>query len=150
MTDKPVILEFNKPYFELKLEPDQLIVRANESSIKDMRKLVEASPHLMDSFRWMFATIFPLHVKLADIERVECNQDKTQVNLKIPSKHDVHLPLDPPECTALVEKLSGLIVEAKQRSMDEKIPKEELLKGEEADVKVEREESTATYERRVV
>jgi hypothetical protein len=108
LTNKRVILEFDKPYFELKLEPDQLVIHVKESSIQDMRKLVEASPHLTDNLRWMFATIFPLHVKLSDIESVQCNKDNTQVNVKIPSKHDIHLPLDPPECQMLVEKLNSL------------------------------------------
>jgi pyruvate-formate lyase-activating enzyme len=119
LPDSPTILEFDKPQFKVKLYPDVLALQVKEAAIGDFDKLAEATPHLADTLRWLVHTIIPLHVKLEDIEKVEAD-DSGRVTLKVPLRHDIHIPLELSESRPLVEKLEELIPAAKAQALEKK------------------------------
>ncbi len=99
---------FDKPHFQVKLHSDLLKVDLKEGARKELESLAEARPALRESLGWMFQTIIPLDVKLHDIDNVEVDHDG-KVNVRIPGRRDVHIPLEHSESQRLVEKLNELI-----------------------------------------
>ncbi len=109
-------MTFDKPHFLVKLHHDRLEVDLKEGFRAELEKLAEARPALRSSLGWVFQTIIPLDVKLWEIEKVETDQTG-KMNLKIPHRRDLHIPLEPAESRQLAEKLEQLIPLEKEREV---------------------------------
>ena len=130
MPQKPVLLQFDKPHFQVKLHSDLLQVDLKEGARKELERLAEARPILRDSLGWILQTIIPLDVKLYEIEKVE-SDGQGQVHLRIPARRDVSIPLEPAESRRLVEKLNELIPVEKQRAFERAQAEREAEKARE-------------------
>ena len=84
---------------------------------REIEKLAEARPILQETLGWMFQTIIPLNVQLWEIERAEVDAGG-KVNLIIPHRRDLHIPLDPGDGRKLVDKLNELIPAEKARELE--------------------------------
>lgn len=109
-------MTFDKPHFQVKLHQDRLEVDLKEGFRAEIEKLAEARPALRASLGWVFQTIIPLDVKLYEIEKVETDLTG-KMNLKIPHRRDLHIPLEPAESRQLAEKLEQLIPIEKEREL---------------------------------
>ena len=113
---KQIVLFIDKPHFQVKLHSDVLEVDLKEGFRKELEDLAEARPFLRDSLGWIFQTIIPLDVHLYQIE--ECKTDnKGQLQIKIPGRRDIHIPLEPQEARQLVDKLNELIPPEKEKAL---------------------------------
>ena len=117
MPDKPAVFMLDKPHFQVKLQSDLLKVDLKEGALRELEKLAEARPALRDTLGWMFQTIIPLDVHLWEIEKVTV-EPSGKVNIKIPRRRDIHIPLEPPEAERLVEKMNELIPIEKERRVE--------------------------------
>src|SRR6266852_1933468 len=131
MPDSPIIMTFDKPHFQVKLHHDRLEVDLKEGFRAEIEKLAEARPALRASLGWVFQTIIPLDVKLYEIEKVETALTG-KMNLKIPHRRDLHIPLEPAESLQLAEKLEQLIPIEKEREFLRQKSYEEALKERDA------------------
>lgn len=116
MPNKPVVFSIDKPHFEVKLLSDMLKVDLKEGARAEIDKLVGNKTALRDTLGWMFQTIVPLDVQLWQIEKVT-TEPSGKVNIVIPHRRDIHIPLEPLEAEKLVEKMNELIPIEKQRRM---------------------------------
>jgi len=114
----PAVFMLDKPHFQVKLHTDILKVDLKEGARHELEKLAEARPALRDTLGWMFQTIIPLDVHLYEIEKVSVDQSG-KVNIKIPHRKDIHIPLEPLEAERLVEKMNQLIPVEKERHLEE-------------------------------
>ena len=117
MPDKRVVFQIDRPHFEVKLHSDSLEVNLKEGVKHEIEKLAEARPILQETLGWMFQTIIPLNVRLWEIEQVEMDSGG-KVNLKIPHRRDLHIPLDQADGRKLVDKLNELIPAEKARELE--------------------------------
>ena len=117
MPDKPAVLMLDKPHFQVKLHSDLLKVDLKDGALRELEKLAEARPALRDTLGWMFQTIIPLDVHLWEIEKVTV-EHSGNVNIRIPHRKDIHIPLEPPEAERLVEKMNELIPIEKERRVE--------------------------------
>lgn len=131
MPDSPIIMTFDKPHFQVKLHHDRLEVDLKEGFRAELEKLAEARPVLRDSLGWVFQTIIPLDVKLWEIEKVETDHTG-KMNLKIPHRRDLHIPLEPAESRQLAEKLEQLIPIEKEKEFQRQKSYEAAMKQREA------------------
>ena len=117
MPDKPAVLTLDKPHFQVKLQSDLLKVDLKDGALRELEKLCEARPALRDTLGWMFQTIIPLDLHLWEIEKVTV-EPSGKVNIKIPHRKDIHIPLEHPEAERLVEKMNELIPIEKERRVE--------------------------------
>ena len=117
MPDKPAVFMLDKPHFQVKLHSDLLKVDLKDGALRELEKLAEARPALRDTLGWMFQTIIPLDVHLWEIEKVTV-EPSGNVNIRIPHRKDIHIPLEPPEAERLVEKMNELIPIEKERRVE--------------------------------
>lgn len=117
MPEKPVVMRFDRPHFEVKLHSDSLEVNLKEGVRREIEKLAEARPILQETLGWVFQTIIPLNVRLWEIERVEV-EPNGKVNLVIPHRRDLHIPLELADAERLAEKLKQMIPEEKARELE--------------------------------
>src|SRR2546422_11407917 len=82
MPDKRIVLQIERPHFEVKLHSDNLEVNLKEGVRKEIEKLAEARPILQETLGWIFQTIIPLNVRLWEIERAEVDAGG-EVRMKI-------------------------------------------------------------------
>jgi hypothetical protein len=68
----------------------------------------------------MFQTIVPLDVHLWQIEKVTV-EPTGKVNIRIPHRRDIHIPLEPIEAERLVEKMNELIPIEKERRVEREL-----------------------------
>jgi hypothetical protein len=120
LSEKPVLFLVDKPHFEVKLLSDLLKVDLKEGARAEIDKLVWNRPALRDTLGWMFQTIVPLDVHLWQIERVTV-EPSGKVNIRIPHRRDIHIPLEPLEAERLVEKMNELIPVEKQRRIEREL-----------------------------
>jgi len=113
---KKLVLFLDKPHFQVKLHPDVLEVDLKEGARKELEDLAEARPFLRDSLGWLFQTIIPLDVHLYQIEEVTTDK-KGQLQIKIPGRRDIHIPLEPSEARQLIDKLNELIPVEKEKAL---------------------------------
>ncbi len=114
----------DKPHFQVKLHSDVLEVDLKEGARKELEDLAEARPFLRDSLGWLFQTIIPLDVHLYQIEEVKTDK-KGQLQIKIPGRRDIHIPLEPSEARQLVDKLNELMPIEKEKALQrERMAKE--------------------------
>lgn len=116
MPDKPVVFMVDKPHFEVKLLSDMLKVDLKDGARAEIDKLVGNKTALRDTLGWIFQTIVPLDVQLWQIEKVT-TESSGKVNIVVPHRRDIHIPLEPLEAEKLVEKMNELIPIEKQRRM---------------------------------
>ena len=117
MPDKSVVFMLDKLHFQVKLQSDLLKVDLKDGSLRELERLCEARPALRDTLGWMFQTIIPLDVHLWEIEKVTV-EPSGKVNIKIPHRKDIHIPLEPPEAERLVKKMNELIPIEKERRVE--------------------------------
>ena len=120
MPDQPVVYLVDKPHFDVKLLPDMLKVDLKEGVRGELDKLVGNRTALRDTLGWMFQTIVPLDVHLWQIEKVTTDASG-KVNIVVPHRRDIHIPLEPLEAEKLVEKMNELIPIEKQRRAQKEI-----------------------------
>ena len=113
---KKIILFLDKPHFQVKLHSDVLEVDLKEGARKELEDLAEARPFLRDSLGWLFQTIIPLDVHLYQIEELKTDK-KGQLQIKIPGRRDIHIPLEPSEARQLVDKLNELMPIEKEKAL---------------------------------
>lgn len=117
MSEKPAVFMLDKPHFQVKLHSDLLKVDLKDGARRELEKLAEARPALRDTLGWMFQTIIPLDVHLWEIEKVTVDPSG-KVNITIPHRRDIHIPLEPLEAETLVEKMNELIPIEKERRVE--------------------------------
>jgi len=115
--EKPVIMLLDRPHFQVKLHQDSLEVNLKEGIKRDIEKLAESRPILQETLGWVFQTIIPLNVRLWEIERVEV-EESGKVNLVIPHRRDLHIPLEPADDKRLAEKLNQMIPIEKAKELE--------------------------------
>ncbi len=120
MPDKPVIFLIDKPHFDVKLLSDMLKVDLKEGTRAEIDKLVGNRTSLRDTLGWMFQTIVPLDVHLWQIEKVTV-EPSGNVNIRIPHRRDIHIPLEPLEAERLVQKMNELIPIEKERRVEREL-----------------------------
>lgn len=120
MPEQHVVFLVDKPHFDVKLLPDMLKVDLKEGVRGELDKLVGNRPALRDTLGWMFQTIVPLDVHLWQIEKVTTDASG-KVNIVIPNRRDIHIPLEPHEAEKLVEKMNQLIPIEKQRRVQKEL-----------------------------
>ncbi len=104
-----------------------------------MEDFLESKPIIRENLGFLFQTIVPLDVLLRDIESVGVNE-KGQVNIVIPLRRDIVIPLKSKESKRLVEKMNELIPIEKAKFA------KLLMEAEKARIVLERAEAEA-YER---
>jgi hypothetical protein len=107
----------DRPHFQVKLHQDSLEVNLKEGVRRDIEKLAESKPILQETLGWVFQTIIPLNVRLWEIERVEV-EDTGKINLVIPHRRDLHIPLELSDAKRLAEKLNQMIPGEKAKEME--------------------------------
>jgi len=117
---KPAVFMLDKPHFQVRLMSDMLKVDLKEGARAEIEKLAEARPALRDTIGWMFQTIIPLDVHLYEVEKVTM-ESSGKVNIRIPHRRDIHIPLDPMEAEKLVEKMNELIPVEKKRRLERQL-----------------------------
>jgi len=110
----------DKPHFQVKLQSDVLKVDLKDGARAEIERLAEARPALRDTIGWMFQTIIPLDVHLWEIEKVTV-EPSGKVNIRIPHRRDIHIPLEPLEAERLVEKMNELIPIEKARRVEREL-----------------------------
>jgi hypothetical protein len=120
LPDKPALFMIDKPHFQVKLLSDLLKVDLKEGTRAEIDKLVGNRPALRDTLGWMFQTIVPLDVHLWQIEKVTV-ESTGKVNITIPHRRDIHIPLEPLEAERLVEKMNELIPIEKERRVEREL-----------------------------
>ena len=130
MPDKPALFMIDKPHFQVKLLSDLLKVDLKEGTRAEIDKLVGNRPALRDTLGWMFQTIVPLDVHLWQIEKVTV-EPTGKVNIRIPHRRDIHIPLEPLEAERLVEKMNQLIPIEKERRIEREIAEKAAEKDRE-------------------
>lgn len=120
MPDKPALFVIDKPHFQVKLLSDLLKVDLKEGTRAEIDKLVGNRPSLRDTLGWVFQTIVPLDVHLWQIEKVTV-EPSGNVNIRIPHRRDIHIPLEPLEAERLVEKMNELIPVEKERRVEREL-----------------------------
>src|SRR5213594_4980923 len=120
LPDKPAVFLLDKPHFQVRLQSDLLKVDLKDGARAEIEKLAEARPALRDTLGWMFQTIIPLDVHLWEIEKVTV-EPSGKVNIKIPHRKDIHIPLEPLEAERLVEKMNQLIPIEKERRVERQL-----------------------------
>jgi len=130
LSEKPAVLVFDKPHFQVRLDQSVLKVDLKEGARHEIEKLAEARPAIRDALGWMFQTIIPLDVKLEEIENVD-RDASGRVNIKIPNRRDIHIPLDPTESIRLVDKLNELIPAEKEKAFERAKAGQEARRQEE-------------------
>ena len=130
MATEDLVLTIDKPQFVVKLHKNLLEVDLKEGAMKELEDVLEAKPILRESLGFLFQTVIPLDIPLKDIDSVSADE-KGQVKIVIPSRRDIHIPLDTKEAKRLVNKLNELIPVEKQRHL------ESLLAAEKAEKKIE-------------
>src|SRR3989441_13055331 len=110
----------DKPHFQVKLQSDLLKVDLKEGARAEIDKLVGNRPALRDTLGWMFQSIVPLDVHLWQIEKVTV-EPSGNVNIRIPHRRDIHIPLEPLEAERLVEKMNELIPIEKARRVEREL-----------------------------
>ena len=130
MPDKPAVFMLDKPHFQLKLHSDLLKVDLKEGARAEIEKLAEARPALRDTIGWVFQTIIPLDVHLWEIEKVTV-EPSGKVNIRIPHRRDIHIPLEPLEAERLVEKMNELIPIEKERRVERQLAEQAAEKDRE-------------------
>ncbi len=125
MAAKDEIMVFKKPHFTVKLTSNLLDVDLNEGLKKDLEELIEAKPALRASFGFVFQSVFPLDVKLKDIDSATVNKNG-QVKIAIPHRKDITIPLEAEESKKLVDKLNTLIPIEKAKAIERLLASEKL------------------------
>ena len=130
MPDKPAVFMLDKPHFQVRLHSDLLKVDLKDGALRELEKLAEARPALRDTLGWMFQTIIPLDVHLWEIEKVTV-EPSGNVNIRIPHRKDIHIPLEHPEAERLVEKMNELIPVEKERRVERQLAEQAAEKDRE-------------------
>jgi len=120
----------DKPHFQVKLHSDLLKVDLKEGARAEIEKLAEARPALRDTIGWVFQTIIPLDVHLWEIEKVTV-EPSGKVNIRIPHRRDIHIPLEPLEAERLVDKMNELIPVEKERRVERQLAEQAAEKDRE-------------------
>jgi hypothetical protein len=120
----------DKPHFQVKLQSDLLKVDLKEGARAEIEKLAEARPALRDTIGWVFQTIIPLDVHLWEIEKVTV-EPSGKVNIRIPHRRDIHIPLERLEAERLVEKMNELIPVEKERRVERQLAEQAAEKDRE-------------------
>jgi len=130
LPDKPAVFMLDKPHFQVKLHSDLLKVDLKEGARAEIEKLAEAQPALRDTIGWVFQTIIPLDVHLWEIEKVTV-EPSGKVNIRIPHRRDIHIPLEPLEAERLVDKMNELIPVEKERRVERQLAEQAAEKDRE-------------------
>jgi hypothetical protein len=146
MTTEDMVMVIDKPHFTVKLHKTLLEVDLKKGIRKELEDVIEATPRLRETLGFLFETIIPLDVPLKDIESVKVDK-KGQVQIVIPHRRDIHIPLTPDESKRLVEKMNELIPTEKERAMRELQESEKAKK--ELEPRLAEEEAEAYRERRL-
>jgi hypothetical protein len=108
MESEDLVMVFDKPHFVVKLYKTLLKVDLKEGARKKLEEFVESNPHLRDSLGLLFQMMIPLDVQLKEIQTVRLDE-KGQVQIVIPNRRDLHIPLEKEEAEKLRDKLNELI-----------------------------------------
>jgi len=108
MESEELVMVFDKPHFVVKLYKTLLKVDIKEGARKKLEEFVESNPHLRDSLGLLFQMMIPLDVQLKEIQTVRLDK-KGQVQIVIPNRRDIHIPLEKEEAEKLRDKLNELV-----------------------------------------
>ena len=117
MKIEDLIMAIDNPHFTVRLRQSLLEVDLKDGAKKELEDLVEANSILRGSLGFLFQNIIPLDVPLKDIESVEQNE-KGQVQIAIPHRRDIIIPLEPNDSEKLIDKLNELIPLEKQKERE--------------------------------
>jgi hypothetical protein len=115
MVDEDIVMKIDKPHFTVKLHKTFLEVDLKEGVKKELEHVVEARPILRETLGFLFQTIVPLDVELKHIRSVDIDKEG-KVKVAIPSRRDIHIPLNKSESRRFVEKLNELMRVEKERA----------------------------------
>jgi len=108
MESEELVMVFDKPHFVVKLYKTLLKVDIKEGARKELEGFAESNPHLRDSLGLLFQMMIPLDVQLKEIQTVRLDK-KGQVQIVIPNRRDIHIPLEKEEAEKLRDKLNELV-----------------------------------------
>jgi len=108
MESEDLVMVFDKPHFVVKLYKTLLKVDLKEGTRKKLEGFVESNPHLRDSLGLLFQMMIPLDVQLKEIQTVRLDE-KGRVQIVIPNRRDLHIPLEKDEAEKLRDKLNELV-----------------------------------------
>ena len=124
-----IVMVIDKEHFTVKLHTSLLEVDFKEGARKKLEDAIESHPRLRESIGLLFQTVVPLDIRLKDIEAVRLDENG-QVQIVVPHRRDLHIPLEPDESVKLMEKLNELIpierAKAALKSEDEQKHEKEL------------------------
>ncbi len=106
--NEELVMFFDKPHFVVKLHENLLEVDLKEGLKKKLEDFVESNPHLRETVGVLFQTVIPVDVQLKNIETVKLDE-KGQVQIVVPHRRDIHIPLEKDEAEKLLDKLNELI-----------------------------------------
>jgi len=124
------LFTLDKPYFTIKLHSDLLEVDLKQGIRGEIEKLAEARPFLRDSIGWLLQTVIPLDVRLWEIETAQAD-DSGKVNIVIPHRRDITIPLEREESRNLLTKLNELIPIEKEKAVERQKAYEEAVRNRE-------------------
>ena len=127
MESEDLVMLFDKPHFVVKLYKTLLKVDLKEGARKKLEEFVESNPHLRDSLGLLFQTMIPLDVQLKEIQTVRLDK-KGQVQIVIPNRRDLHIPLEREEAERLRDKLNELIPIETAKEEDRKAREREKIR----------------------
>jgi len=108
MESEDLVMVFDKPHFVVKLYKTLLKVDLKEGAREKLESFVESNPHLRDSLGLLFQMMIPLDVQLKEIQTVRLDE-KGRVQIVIPNRRDLHIPLEKDEAEKLRDKLNELV-----------------------------------------
>jgi len=126
MTAEDIVMVIDKPHFVVKLHKTLLEVDLKEGLKKELEDVMEARPALRKTLGFLFQTVVPIDVPLKNIKSASVDEEG-HVKVVIPSRKDMHIPLEPDESQRLVDKLNELIPIEKERAV---LEEEEAEKSE--------------------
>jgi hypothetical protein len=118
MTAEDLVMVIDKPHFKVKLHKTLLEVDLKEGLRKKLEDALEANPKIRESLGLLFQTVIPLDVPLRNIESASVDENG-HVKIAIPSRKDIHIPLELNESKSLVEKMNELIPAEKAKAVEE-------------------------------
>jgi hypothetical protein len=128
MDSEDLVMVIDKPHFIVKLHKTLLEVDLKEGVRKKLEDFVESDPHLRESLGVLFQTVIPLDVQLKHIETVWLNEKKGEVQIIIPYRRDLHIPLEKEEAQRLVDKLNEMIPVEKAKEAHARARRDLLIK----------------------
>ena len=125
MSEQVAVLEFETPHLTVSLDENFLKIDLKGSLKNDIVEALERKPILKETIGGLLGVFVPLRVHLTDISSVRVNE-KGRVQVYLPHRRHVLIPLERGDSEKLVDKLNELVPLAKKKEWERILAKRRL------------------------